>query len=81
MSNRNDREAKIPPQALEEQIRVLFEQIFRAGLVLGLRLRDLPERLKNDISAACGDVTRIEELIRTELERILSEAFSKLPQA
>jgi hypothetical protein len=71
MSNRSERE-------LEQEIRRLFEQAFRAGLVLGSRLRDMPAKLAKDISAARGDAGKIEGLIRAELESVLDAALSKL---
>jgi hypothetical protein len=76
MTNRSER--KKANAALQQQIETLFQQIFVAGVTLGARLKDMPEKLAKDISAAKGDAGKIETLIRAELEGVLAAAMSKL---
>jgi hypothetical protein len=76
MNDHSDRET--PNVILQREIETLFQEAFTAGFVLGARLRDMPEQIKRNIGAACGDAAKIEALIQAELQDI---ALSKLPRA
>jgi hypothetical protein len=61
---------------VETELEEILRTVFVSGLRLGLRMKELPEKLAPQIAAANGDSAKVESVIEAEVNRICDEVFA-----